>query len=90
MVDLFLWRLLVALFFFCFCFAIYHQATLSPHLARTLSTSPSSIGFVFIVPNVLYTVMAAKAEDIVDRVGVKKTLLFGLGIMAVGYGYVGV
>eukprot|EP00752_Nemacystus_decipiens_P005536 g5008.t1 len=59
------------------------EVTLAPHLAQTLSTSPRSIGFVLVLPNVLYTVTAMKAEDIVDRHGVRRTLLGGLCIMSV-------
>ncbi|CAM9797229.1 unnamed protein product [Scytosiphon promiscuus] len=58
------------------------EVTLAPHLAQTLSTSPRSIGFVLVLPNVLYTVTAMKAEDIVDRHGVRRTLLWGLCIMS--------
>ncbi|CAM9724922.1 unnamed protein product [Pylaiella littoralis] len=58
------------------------EVTLAPHLAITLSTSPRTIGFVLVLPNVLYTLTAAKAEDIVDRHGVRRTLLLGLCIMS--------
>eukprot|EP00903_Cladosiphon_okamuranus_P007946 g7671.t1 len=59
------------------------EVTLAPHLAQTLSTSPRSIGFVLVLPNILFTVTAMKAEDIVDRHGVRRTLLGGLCIMTI-------
>lgn len=67
----------------------HNQVTLAPHLAQTLSTSPRSIGFVLVLPNVLYTVTAMKAEDIVDRHGVRRTLLWGLCIMSARYVWAG-
>lgn len=62
-------------------FSCLNQVTLAPHLEQTLSTSPRTIGLVLILPNVLYTMAALKAELIVDRIGVKKTLLWGLGLI---------
>ncbi|CAM9258894.1 unnamed protein product [Choristocarpus tenellus] len=59
------------------------EVTLAPHIHRTLSTSPRSIGFVFILPNVVYTIMASKAEAIVEQYGIRRTMLWGVGLMSV-------
>ncbi|CAM9961159.1 unnamed protein product, partial [Phaeothamnion confervicola] len=55
---------------------------LSTHLEAALGTSPSTIGFVFILPSILYSVAAANAEALVDYRGVKRTMLWGFLILS--------
>ncbi|KAG5189338.1 major facilitator superfamily domain-containing protein [Tribonema minus] len=59
------------------------EATLSPHLAQALQTTPQSVGFIFIVPSITYSLMAAKTERVVEGFGARRTMLFGFAVLSI-------